>query len=398
LDSKNLALLIVTSHRVSDTFGGVEKFVESYSKWCCERGIKTTVVSRSLSINPVKVSCGAKVKVPAEGNIAVKKIKMHFFFYYLGLASFSFLAFLYLLNLIKKLRLTCEKSIVIHSQAINFAALATVSAGRLTKTPTIIHQHGPYQNLIPSKLVKVIEQSINQVTCKLAGIIITTDDSSAQYIQRIASQNSNKLNVIPAGIDIKSFNVSKVKPKGPADCFKIGYVGRLSPEKNLDTLLLGFKSFIVSTGANCKLMLVGDGELRDSLKDLAIKLGINSFVEFTGFQKNVKAYLTLFDVFILPSKIEGTPISLMEAMSAGKAIITSGIPSIRQIIDDKKDGLLFDPNAARQLTDLITILYNNPSYRLYLGENAKEKSKQYDFSVVFSKILKCYYSVLSRMN
>jgi len=390
----NRSVIIVTSHRVSDTLGGVEKFVESFSNWCVSKGIETIVISRSLTINPVRISHGAiKLHEPYEGKFIVKKIKLPFLLYYFGLTFFSFATFFYLLKLTKKLGFNAD-SIVIHSQDINFSALATVMVGKITRTPTVIHQHGPYQNLITSKLVRIIEQSINRVTCKLADTIIATDDYTAQYIQRIVGQNSNKIRVIPAGIELDSFKDLTVTPKDSADCFTIGYIGRLSPEKNLETLLIAFKEFKISTKADCKLVIVGDGELRIALKDLANKLDIVKCVEFVGFQKNVKKYLADFDVFILPSKIEGTPISLMEAMAAGKAIITSCLPSIRQIIGHKKNGLLFDPYNAEKLKDSIAILYHHPEFRMLLGKNAKEKSKQYDFSIIFSRILECgYFSV-----
>ena len=293
-----------------------------------------------------------------------------------------------MLRLNKKARLH-DRSLVIHSQDINFAALATVLVGKLMRIPTVIHQHGPYQKLMPSKSMKIIEESINKFTCNLSDIIITTDKFSQEYLLRLKPK-PKKLCVIPAAVNTKLFDIPIGNHINNNNCFRIGYIGRLSEEKNIATLLYAFKEYRHSTCSPCKLILVGDGSLRVKLQQLALKLKISDDVEFTGFETNIIPILLTFDVFVLPSKIEGTPISLIEAMAASRAIIASNIPSICEIVEDGKDGLLFNFSSSSQLKGHISTLFFNPQLRKDLGKNAKIKSKKYDIDTVFSKIFQCY--------
>jgi len=389
--------VIITSHRVHDTLGGVEKFITLFSSWCYEKGIKVTVISRALSLLPINITSGPIPEHVDQEIRFVKKVKLPFQLYYLGIGFFSLSAFMTLLKLVKISRLSGNKLMILHSQDVNFAAIATVLTGKLLKIPTVIHQHGPFIKLLPTKNMKMIEQFINKIVCKLSNLIIATDKYTKNYLASIVADDE-KIFVIPAAVDIRLFeNLKYDSSDSRLDRpFKIGYIGRLSPEKNLETLLLAFKEFKSSIDSPCKLMLVGDGDSKTALKQLTTTLGLNKHVEFTGFQTDIKPILSTLDVFVLPSKVEGTPMSLLEAMAAGKAIIASNIPPIREIVYNNKDALLFDVSNADQLKNAMLTLYSNPDFRRKLGENAKNKSRQYDINVVFSKILKSYQKVYTR--
>lgn len=386
-------VVIITSHRINDTFGGVEKFVTTFSSWCYKKGIKVTVISRALSLLPVRTTRGSVSEYAGQKNKSVKTVKLPLQLYYLGLGVFSLLTFMTLLKIAKISRLSENKLLILHSQDINFSAIAAVLTGKLLQIPTVTHQHGPYLELLPTKNMKLIEQSINKIVCKLSDMIIATDRSTRNYLKSIVA-DGEKICVIPTAVDVSILENFKYNPgNNSLDHFKIGYVGRLSPEKNLETLLSAFKDFKSSVDSPCKLILVGDGDSRITLEALAIKLGIDKYVEFTGFQIDIKPILSTLDVFVLPSKSEGTPISLLEAMAVGKAIIASDIPPIREIVEDGKETFLFDPYSPARLKDAIFKLYHNLELRRKLGENARKKANQYDVDVVFPKIIEVYQQV-----
>lgn len=385
--------MIVASHRVSESFGGVEKFVISLSSWCDKNCFKVTVISRTLSILSVKTTHGSILESPHQETRLVKTVKLPFQLYYIGLSFFSLCAFIALLKHVKASRLKENKIIVLHSQDINFAALATVLAGKLSGIPTVIHQHGPYINLLRTKNMKIIEQSINKVVCKLSDRIIATDKYTQDYLLKNVS-DPNKIRVLPAGVEINLFSSKDDSPQAKQDYFEIGYIGRLSPEKNLETLILAFADFRQSVNAPSRLILVGDGESRAPLEQLVERLKISEEVIFTGFRTNVKPFLSTFDVFILPSNVEGTPISLLEAMAAGKAIIASNLPSIREIVTNGKDALLFNSNNIGELTDALLRFHANPELRKKLGANAKKTVMDYDVNKVFEKLVQLYRDIV----
>ena len=97
-----------------------------------------------------------------------------------------------------------------------------------------------------------------------------------------------------------------------------------------------------------------------------------------------------FDVFVLPSKIEGTPISLMEAMSAGRTVICSDISALCDIVTDGVDGLLFKVGDANRLAEVLFRLKNDSVLRKMLGDNAQKSCEKFDANVIYSRILSSY--------
>jgi glycosyltransferase involved in cell wall biosynthesis len=153
-----------------------------------------------------------------------------------------------------------------------------------------------------------------------------------------------KLELIPNGVDISE--IDAVKHAAPeveawrADGnFVIGYVGQLIARKGLITLL---KAFAKLPAARKKLVIIGEGEQKDELVQLASTLQIASDVAFLGFRNDRLAFLKGFHVSVLPSQLEGIPRTLMEAMAAGIPVVASNIPGCTDLITHEKTGLLFD--------------------------------------------------------
>lgn len=379
------SVIIITSHRVHESLGGVERFVASFSSWVQKKGIPVKVVSRSLSVSSLKITDGAFELEKTNKPFSVKKVQLPYALYCLCMGVFSFLAFLSLLRLIRSSRLTSNKPVIVHSQDMNFAAVATVLAGNLLAVPTILHQHGPYVDMLSGNS-KRIEQILNIFSSRICTKMIVTDKVTQNHVARISGRK-DCITVIPATVDSSVFNALI---KTSSDCYTIGYIGRFSPEKNVKTLLIAFKDLLLHINGSCKLMLIGDGELRNDLIQLTTSLGIVDDVIFTGFQTNVLPFLSNIDVFVLPSMVEGTPLSLLEAMAAGKAIITSNIPSIQNIVKHGKSALLFNPKDPKELSRLLLLLCNDPELRSELGKNARTSAKQYDYNAIFPKVLQLY--------
>jgi glycosyltransferase involved in cell wall biosynthesis len=381
-------IILVSSHRVSESLGGVEKYVVSLSAWCSNKGFNVTVLSRTLALMPVRVTRGPIHESENQEPRIVKTVELPFVIYYFGLSLFSLVLFLTLLKIVKDSRKKGDQPIVLHSQDLNFAAIPTVFVSKITKVQSIVHQHGPYIQLLSSKNVAVIEQAINKLVVKLADKIVVTDRYTQEYLTRIGAIKE-KVQVLPACLKTELFRSSSNSLNNTAR-FEIGYVGRLSPEKNVETLLLGFKLFKESIKSQTRLIVIGDGQSRNKLQLLTSELGLQDAVTFKGFIVDVKPYLNSFDVFVLPSKVEGTPISLLEAMASGKAIIASNLPSISEIVADGKEALLFNHFDDKQLASLLYSLYMDMPLRNLLSINAQRKVIAYDVDVVFSSLVQTY--------
>jgi glycosyltransferase involved in cell wall biosynthesis len=175
----------------------------------------------------------------------------------------------------------------------------------------------------------------------------------------------------------------------------IGYIGRLEREKNLFTLLKAFNE-VAKQRQNIRLLIIGEGSLKRELISFAKTTNASEKVCFLGAQRDIPDWLKALDIFILPSFTEGLPIALLEAMAASKAIIASDIPAVKEVVENGKEALLFNPNNVQQLTNLILTLYDNPELRKRIGENASRKAKQYDVNILFKRIAQVYLDVLKK--
>ncbi len=133
--------------------------------------------------------------------------------------------------------------------------------------------------------------------------------------------------------------------------FVVGYVGQLIPRKGLDVLLRAFGAAELPSG---RLVLVGEGPQRGDLVTLARQLGIAPRTEFLGFREDRLALLKGFDVFVLPSRLEGIPRCLMESMAAGVPIVVSDIPGSRDLIGPGPTGLVFPMDDVAALASRLT--------------------------------------------
>lgn len=148
----------------------------------------------------------------------------------------------------------------------------------------------------------------------------------------------------------------------------IGYIGQLIHRKGLDIL---FKAAAkLNSDIKWKIAMVGDGEQKVLLEQLASDLGIDQQVCFFGYRDNRLEFLNGFDVFALPSRLEGIPRCLMEAMACGIPVVSSDIPGSCALVKDGKTGLLFTPENDQELSQKINQLLNNMNERKTLSTNA----------------------------
>lgn len=150
--------------------------------------------------------------------------------------------------------------------------------------------------------------------------------------------------------------------------FVLGYVGRLDAGKDLETLL---RAMADNHHPHWHVVLVGAGDHGDQLRALVTELGIGDRVTFTGYREDRMAFLKGFDVFVLPSRSEGIPRCLMEAMAAGVPIVASDIPGCRNLVDGSSTGLLFPVGDERALRERVVELSESPERRVSIVEGAR---------------------------
>ena len=375
--------------------GVVESYMKLLSFWLLKRKYEVILIDRSLfkirMVSPLDIQLNNK-----------KILRLPEPIYIIGLFILGLITVLMIILENKKRRID-----LIHATDSGYAGLTAILVSKLVGIPSCISVHsyrkfllGVHLKSIVGRIILYFDSLIERFVYSNADKIIALNDSIKSYILSFGVDHS-KVVKVPIAIQTNAFEKSKkyIGNKGIIQSNKviIGYVGRLEPEKNLLSLLYAFKE-VAMIKQNVYLYLIGDGSLRNQLEKYAKLAKISNKVCFLGMQSNTPFWFAKFDIFVLPSLTEGMPFVLLEAMAAGKAIVASNIPAIKEMVRNGKEALLFDPYSPEQLKEAVLKLYHNPELRRELGENAKKKAKQYDIGVVFPKIVEVYQEVLRNKN
>jgi glycosyltransferase involved in cell wall biosynthesis len=164
------------------------------------------------------------------------------------------------------------------------------------------------------------------------------------------------------------------------------YLGRLVRIKGVEVLIEALSDFKERTNRPIKLWIIGEGCEKNRLRRLAAEKQIRTaFLGSLGGDEKM-AVLQRADIVVIPSlmleskRTEGLPVTLLEALSSGKAIIASEVGGIPEVIRDGWNGLLVPPGDIRRLTECLTELIGNPVKRKFLGKNAILTSHDFDIS------------------
>jgi glycosyltransferase involved in cell wall biosynthesis len=160
---------------------------------------------------------------------------------------------------------------------------------------------------------------------------------------------------------------------------RAAFVGRLAPEKGLDTLIDAWGSVVVAF-PGARLVLIGEGPERRSLEDRVRSLGLGPFVELPGIAADPTAALREADLFILPSREEGMSIALLEAMALGIPVVASSIPGNRRIVADFKHGLLAPVDDPAGLAIVIIEQWSYFDRAFHMSRAARSRVEQ-EFSI-----------------
>ncbi|MDD5650133.1 MAG: glycosyltransferase family 4 protein [Candidatus Nanoarchaeia archaeon] len=191
-----------------------------------------------------------------------------------------------------------------------------------------------------------------------------------------------KETIIPLGVDsllLKPTNKEQAKKKLNLEGkFVIGYLGRISKEKNLITLRNVFADLPIE---NKFLLIVGGGAYLQRRMFNGIKN-----VKITGFVDDKNQYLQAMDVYVLPSLTETSSLSTLEAMSSGLPVVTTPVGAIPDYLIDGKNGMFFNVKAEDELFKILIKLYGNKDLRDILGSNARKTASKFSWDITVKKI------------
>lgn len=153
------------------------------------------------------------------------------------------------------------------------------------------------------------------------------------------------------------------------DHMTVASVGRLDAMKAHDVLIRA-----IAQVANVSALILGDGELRQALTDLAQDLGVADRIRFLGWVDNPRDYLAECDVLVMPSRSEGFPLAMVEAMLAARPVIATRVGSMPEAVIDGQTGLLIEKNDVAGLVVALYQLRDRPDLRRQFGQQARDRA------------------------
>jgi glycosyltransferase involved in cell wall biosynthesis len=158
----------------------------------------------------------------------------------------------------------------------------------------------------------------------------------------------------------------------------VGTLSELHPVKGLDILLDAWKRFLEKHDA--RLVIVGDGEAKESLQDYAEHLGIAHTITFAGYKENARQYLSGLDLFCLPSRSEALPYTVLEAGMACLPVLATSVGGVPEVIENGVTGALIPPNDSEALFSTLILLSEDKVLRHRLGAALKDRVEK-EFSI-----------------
>ncbi|MDP7525227.1 MAG: glycosyltransferase family 4 protein [Dehalococcoidales bacterium] len=241
-------------------------------------------------------------------------------------------------------------------------------------------------------LVKAYESTMGRFIVRRSDHIIAVAQAVAEHAHRIGG-NSASVTVVPNGVDTGLFY-----PK--QDDRHIGqvvlFVGRLVSNKGPEVLIRAVPK-VLSRHPHTRFVLVGDGPLRDRLKQMACNLGIRNEVQFLGIRHDVPQLMRDAAIFVRPSSLEGMSLTVLEAMATGLPVVATLVGGTSEVLRDGVHGYLVPAGDSQVLADALIKMLDERSLAEEMGRRGRELVvSNYKWDAVVNKTESVYFEEVSR--
>ncbi len=200
---------------------------------------------------------------------------------------------------------------------------------------------------------------------------IVNSAAVAEHVVRAFRRPPNSVHLVPPSIDPPPTGVDRSAMRAALDLdaneFVVLWVGRLDPVKRLD---IAVRCLAEMPSVPVRLLIAGDGPDRARLEREIAASGNPAAVRLLGWREDVPELLAAADAFVFPSRTEGMPNAVLEALAAGMPVVASDIPALRELCGDEQRLVLVTENTPRAFAAELTRLYEDPPGRQALSERA----------------------------
>jgi glycosyltransferase involved in cell wall biosynthesis len=248
---------------------------------------------------------------------------------------------------------------VLHvSLASPWSCQYAIAAAALVRRPRVV---AVYQLPVPP--VSRRQRLTKRITSRAVDRHVGVGERTSREVEELVGLRVRSVQTIHNGVP----DVDAVAAPRQAPGAIVGAVGRLAFQKGFDLLLRAMRDV-----ENATLVLIGDGEDREHLQALARRLGIADRTIWAGWSDDVAAHVRSFDVFVLPSRFEGFPLAVLEALLAKKPVVATDVGSVGEAVITGETGFLVAPDDAAALAVSIRQLLGDDQLRRRMGARGRE--------------------------
>jgi glycosyltransferase involved in cell wall biosynthesis len=233
-------------------------------------------------------------------------------------------------------------------------------------------------------------QRVQRFAYTFAHRVVANSRAAAERL-RIEGISSSKIEIIPNGIDLAMFPRHDYSPRPR----RIAMIACLREEKRVDVLVAAAAT-ILERYPDAEFLIAGDGTCREALEEQARATGVRHRCRFLGHRDDVPAVLAEADVFVLPSRSEAFPNSIIEAMAAGLPVVASDVGGIPELVEDGRTGRLVPPGDPQALAGALLELLDHPDRVEAFGREGRDRiERSYSFDRMVQQFETLYITELT---
>jgi glycosyltransferase involved in cell wall biosynthesis len=262
------------------------------------------------------------------------------------------------------------------------------SIWRLSGKPVLMHAHSSdYKEYLPSLLRPFRRIAINSV--KKSDALLVLSESWKIFYSESCDVGFEKIHVMENPIEVNTNSATKEE--------LVLFSGRVGDRKGAFKLIEAWSKISSEERGGWKLVLTGDGEISKARR-MVEELAVSESADVLGWveENELLKLMSSCSIFVLPSRNEGLPMSLLEAMAQGAAVIATPVGGIPEVVEDGVNGLLIGVNDVEELSMSLKTLIADNSHRKTLGSNAKSSTEHLDINNYMRKMEEIWVSLLRR--
>lgn len=302
-----------------------------------------------------------------------------------------------LASLVRELRRL--RPAIVHTHLAKAGLLGRIAA-RLTGVPVVVHTfHGTvfeeYFDPVRSRLFLALERW----AARLSDRLVALSASQREQLLRRGVGRSTTVVEIPIGVELERFRAPArgalraelgVAEGAPL----VGSVGRLVPIKAVDAFL-DAAARVARSCPDARFVVVGGGELEQDLRRRAGDLGLDARLDFLGFRADLEFVLADLDVLVLSSRNEGTPVTVIEALAAGCAVVATAVGGVPEVLEHGRSGVLVPPGDTVALAAAVERLIDDPAARSRLGSAGRARAwTSFEAGAMVARVAALYEDLL----